>query len=162
MQKNLDDAKAELNKAIADGDTALEAKITALNEALAIAKAELDQAIADGDNALDGKINAINEALAVTKTALEAIDEANKLELERAIDDMYKSITEAYIKALEEALADLESKTNANVDATAEELTENTDTAQTIAITATAVGGTSLISNIALIAWALIKKKRLF
>jgi len=162
VQKNLDDAKAELNKAIADGDTALEAKITALNEALAIAKAELDQAIADGDNALYGKINAINEALAVTKTALEAIDEANKLELEGAIDDMYKSITEAYIKAMEEALADLESKTNANVDATAEELTENTDTAQTIAITATAVGGTSLISNIALIAWALIKKKRLF
>ena len=38
----------------------------------------------------------------------------------------------------------------------------NTDTGVNAIVAATAVGGTALISNIALIAWALIKKKRFF
>ena len=65
------------------------------------------------------------------------------------------------LKAENEALrAELEAKINADVDASVEELTENTDTAQKVATTATVFGGTALICNIALIAWALIRKKR--
>ena len=169
----LADAKAALEKADTDNKTALvskiktadatlDAAIKAVQKNLDDAKAELDAAIKNGDIALDEKIANLNTALEAAKAALEATDAANKAELEAAMSDVYNSITDAYKKAIDKAQAELEARINANVDVTAEELAKNTDAAQTIAITATAVGGTALISNIALIAWALIKKKRLF
>ena len=82
---NLDDAKAELNKAIADGDTELDGKISALGEALATAKAalettdsanksELTTKIDEADAALQAAINALSNELNATNEKVAALE----------------------------------------------------------------------------------------
>ncbi len=105
VQKNLDDAKAELNKAIADGDKTLSNEIDALTTALNDAKAALEQADADNKAELVSKIETADAALdEAIKQVQKNLDDA-KAELNKAIADCDKALSDE-IDALEKSLAD--------------------------------------------------------
>ena len=72
--------------------------------------------------------------------------------MQNALNDVKAELRDAIDKKAD--AVSLDSKVN--------ELTEDTDTAETIAITATTIGGGALISNIVLIVIVLFKRKRLF
>ena len=87
--KNLDDAKTELNSAIASGDKTLSDKIDALNKALADAKAALEAAnsasaselttkIEEADAALKAAIDALSAELNDVKEKTDALENANE------------------------------------------------------------------------------------
>ena len=124
VQKNLDGAKAELEKAIADldaamkqGDADLSAEIARLNTALANAKAALEKADADNKAEFVSKIETADATLdAAIKQVQKNLDDA-KTALEKALADGDK----ANADALAQAISDL----NAAIDA-----------AETVAVTA--------------------------
>ncbi len=104
VQANLDQAVIDLTTAIANGDKALDDKITALNEALAAAKAALEKADADNKTALEGAIADGDAALdAAIKAVQKNLDDA-KAELNTAIANGDKALDDK-ITALNEALA---------------------------------------------------------
>ena len=104
VQANLDQAVIDLTTAIANGDKALDDKITALNEALAAAKAALEKADADNKTALEGAIADGDAALdAAIKAVQKNLDDA-QAELNTAIANGDKALDDK-ITALNEALA---------------------------------------------------------
>ena len=146
---------------------ALEDKVSALETA----KTNLENAVSALQTAVADKADTatVNAAIAELQTAIEAL-EAVKNNYIGADDDLRTELEAAIERAKQEAIEASKGYipyigTNGNW------WIGNTDTGVKAAgddgkdgaiIVATAVGGTALISNIALIAWTLIKKKRLF
>ena len=111
VQKNLDDAKNELNDAIANGDKALSDKIDALDKALADAIAALEAADAANKAELESKIESADKALADAIEAVQKNLDDAKDELNDAIANGDKALSDkidALDKALEDAKAALD------------------------------------------------------
>ena len=100
--------KAELDSTIEDAKKELTNGYTAAIEA---AKAELNKALIDGDKALDEKIVDLTAALDGAKVALEQADADNKAELVKKIDDADKLLDDA-IKAVQKNLDDAKAELN--------------------------------------------------
>ena len=103
LEKDLDELKKALEKAIADGDKSLDDKIKALNDALNAAKVALQAEDIANKTALEGKISAAQSALqAAIDRVQQNLDNA-KAELDKAITDGDKALDDK-IKALNDAL----------------------------------------------------------
>ena len=151
--------KAELQTAI----------VNAKSEAIGAAQLLVDNAKAELQTAIDTKADTatVNAAIANLQNAITALeaakdnytsaDAALKLVLEAAIERAKQEAIEAskgYIPYIGENGNWWIGDTDTGVKAAGD------DGKDGAIIVATAVGGTALISNIVLIAWALIKKKR--
>ncbi len=128
VQTNLDDAKAALNKAIANGDTELDGKITDLNDALAAAKAALEATDAADKSELMTKIEAADATLdAAIKVVQKNLDDA-KAALNKAIADGDTEL-DGKITDLNDALAAAKAALEATDASTKTELTTKIDEA---------------------------------
>ncbi len=101
LEANLEQAQKDLSDAIADGDTALDDKITNLNKALS----DAEKAYAAADKTLDDKLTSAQTTLDnAIKAVDKKLDEA-KSALDKAIADGDTALDEK-ITALNKALAD--------------------------------------------------------
>ncbi len=116
-QKALDDAKANLEKALKDGDAAT---LEAARKAVADAKAALEKAISDGDAAtLAAAKQAVAEAKATLEKAISDGDKAERAALEQAKKDLEKAIKDgdaATIEAAKKLVADAQKELNDKID----------------------------------------------
>ena len=141
VQKNLDDAKTELQNAIANGDTALDNKITALDTALKAAEAAYKAADSNLKTELGTKIETADAALDV------------------AIKAVQKNLDDAEA-ALEKAIADGDKALSDEIAKLREEMTQADDKAQTTQIVLGIVAGVAVAGDISLLAWLLLKRKK--
>ncbi len=139
LAAELSSAITNLNTAIANGDTALEEKITALTKAYRDADTAMKAAIAnlqDADTAMQASISLLQEQLGSAKDALEAAIQAVQDNLDKAVAELNTAIANGD-GALDEKIAAL---TTAYQDAdailTADVLAlQNADTAMQTSIT---------------------------
>ena len=103
LEKDLDELKKALEKAIADGDKSLDDKIKALNDALNAAKVALQAEDIANKTALEGKISAAQSALQAAIDQVQKNLDNAKAELDKAITDGDKALDDK-IKALNDAL----------------------------------------------------------
>ena len=103
LEKDLDELKKALEKAIADGDKSLDDKIKALNDALNAAKVALQAEDIANKTALEGQISAAQTTLQAAIDQVQKNLDNAKAELDKAITDGDKALDDK-IKALNDAL----------------------------------------------------------
>ncbi|MDY4886207.1 MAG: hypothetical protein SO533_00990 [Eubacteriales bacterium] len=117
LEKDLDELKKALEKAIADGDKSLDDKIKALNDALNAAKVALQAEDIANKTALEGQISAAQTTLqAAIDQVQKNLDDA-KADLDKAIADGDKALddtVQALHDALDAAKAALQAEDTAN------------------------------------------------
>lgn len=148
VQDNLDKAKTELDNAIANGDKELNAKIVALNDALASANAAHEAAKSEIRNELLGKID---EAKATLQSAIDDI-EKNLDNVNKELDSVKKEL-DSIKKDLDNIKKELETKDS-------EPEIKNTDS-QTLTVIIFILSGVSFCGFAVLtILYVVDKKKR--